>query len=144
MHLALPAFRRAATFTLGSIAFGPLIVALLEILRLVLNTVQNNAGASGGRRPALVLPVPLLAGPDHALCGAAVKACLACCAGCFVGCIESMVKCSDIYAYIEIALYGKSCMSAVRDTWNMFKDGGIEALDQRLALRHKYVWSSRR
>ncbi|KAH7917562.1 DUF580-domain-containing protein, partial [Leucogyrophana mollusca] len=102
-HLALLAFRRAATFTLGSIAFGSLIVALLEILRLVLNAAWNNANASKSRKSALALP-------------------------CFMECIESMVKCFSIYAYIEIALYGKPYISAVRDTWNMFKDHGIDAL----------------
>ncbi|KAH7917099.1 hypothetical protein BV22DRAFT_1026970, partial [Leucogyrophana mollusca] len=54
--------------------------------------------------------------------GAATEACPACCTGCFVGCIESMVKCFNMYAYIEIALYGKPYISAVRDTWDMFRD----------------------
>jgi len=32
------------------------------------------------------------------------------------------------YAYIEIALYGKSYISAAKDTWNLFRDRGITAL----------------
>ncbi|KAH7916531.1 plasma-membrane choline transporter-domain-containing protein [Hygrophoropsis aurantiaca] len=105
-HPALLAFGRASTLSLGSIAFGSLIVTLLEILRIILNAVRNNADASG--RP--------------------VQVCLACCAECFAGCIEGIVKCFNRYAYIEIALYGKSYVSAAKDTWNMIKDRGIDLL----------------
>jgi len=105
-HPTLSAFGRASSLSLGSIAFGSLIVTLLEILKLVLNAVQNSANADG-----------------HP-----VEACLACCAACFVGCIESAVEYFNRYAYIEIALYGKSYLGASKDTWRLFKDRGIDAL----------------
>ncbi|EIW83046.1 DUF580-domain-containing protein [Coniophora puteana RWD-64-598 SS2] len=105
-HPTLSAFGRASTFSLGSIAFGSLIVTLLELLRLVLNAARNNAMGDGNP----------------------VTACLACCAECFVGCIESMVEYFNRYAYIEIALYGKPYVQAAKDTWRMFKDRGIDAL----------------
>jgi hypothetical protein len=45
----LSAFGRASTLSLGSIAFGSLIVTILDLLRLILNAVQHNASAEGHR-----------------------------------------------------------------------------------------------
>ncbi|QRV96702.1 Plasma-membrane choline transporter [Ceratobasidium sp. AG-Ba] len=103
---ALSAFARASTLSLGSIAFGSLIVTLLELLRIILNAIRANAAESGSP----------------------VEAALACCAACFVGCIESLVEYFNRYAYIEIALYGKPYIPAAKDTWRLFKDRGIDAL----------------
>ncbi|KAB5593164.1 Integral to plasma membrane protein [Ceratobasidium theobromae] len=103
---SLSAFARASTLSLGSIAFGSLIVTLLELLRIILNSIRANAAESGSP----------------------VEAALACCAACFVGCIESMVEYFNRYAYIEIALYGKPYIPAAKDTWRLFKDRGIDAL----------------
>jgi len=105
-HPTLSAFWRASTLSLGSLAFGSLIVTVLEIVRLLLNVARNNANAEG-----------------HP-----VEACLACCAECFVGCIEGMVQYFNRYAYIEIALYGKPYIRAAKDTWNLFQDRGVDAL----------------
>lgn len=74
----LAAFGRASSLSLGSIAFGSLIVTLLEILKLVLNAIQNSANADG-----------------HP-----VEACLACCAACFVGCIESAVEYFNRFVFL--------------------------------------------
>ncbi|CEL61169.1 Protein PNS1 OS=Cryptococcus neoformans var, neoformans serotype D (strain JEC21 / ATCC MYA-565) GN=PNS1 PE=3 SV=1 [Rhizoctonia solani AG-1 IB] len=103
---SLSAFVRASTLSLGSIAFGSLIVTLLELLRIILNSIRANAAESGSP----------------------VEAALACCAACFVGCIESLVEYFNRYAYIEIALYGKPYIPAAKDTWRLFKDRGIDAL----------------
>lgn len=105
-HPTLSALGRASTLSLGSIAFGSLIVTLLELLKMLLQMAQNSASADG-----------------HP-----VEACLACCAACFVGIIENMVEYFNRYAYIEIALYGKSYITAAKDTWRLFKDRGIDAL----------------
>ena len=72
---------------------------------------------------------------------------MALCAECFIGCIENLVEYFNRYAYIEIgmstasgrvvcdhllislaALYGKPYIQAAKDTWNLFKDRGIDAL----------------
>jgi hypothetical protein len=39
-----------------------------------------------------------------------------------------LVEWFNKYAYIEIALYGKSYLPAAKDTWNLMKDRGIDAL----------------
>ncbi|KAF7428148.1 putative choline transporter, neither null mutation nor overexpression affects choline transport [Pleurotus ostreatus] len=117
-HPTLSAFSRASTLSLGSIAFGSLIVTLLELLRLILEAIRHNANAEG-----------------HP-----VEAILACCAACFVGCIESMVEYFNRYAYIEIALYGKAYIPAAKDTWRLFKDRGIDALVNDSLVSMMLTW----
>ncbi|KAI6134513.1 plasma-membrane choline transporter-domain-containing protein [Pisolithus thermaeus] len=105
-HPTLSAFARASTLSLGSIAFGSLIVTILELIRLLLNAARNNASQEGSP----------------------IEACLACCAELFVSCIEALVQYFNRYAYIEIALYGKPYLKAAKDTYNLFRDRGIDAL----------------
>ncbi|KAJ3748726.1 DUF580-domain-containing protein [Lentinula detonsa] len=119
-HPTLSAFGRASTLSLGSIAFGSLIVTLLELLKMILHAVQNSANADG-----------------HP-----IEACLACCAACFVGCIESAVEYFNRYAYIEIALYGKSYLGASKDTWRLFKDRGIDALVNDSLVGMTLTWGA--
>ncbi|KAG6900555.1 hypothetical protein C0993_009132 [Termitomyces sp. T159_Od127] len=46
-HPTISAFGRASTLSLGSIAFGSLIVTLLELVKMLLNMIRNNANADG-------------------------------------------------------------------------------------------------
>ncbi|KAG6874464.1 hypothetical protein C0995_010373 [Termitomyces sp. Mi166 len=127
-HPTTSAFGRASTLSLGSIAFGSLIVTLLELLKMLLNMIRNNANADG-----------------HP-----VEACLACCAACFIGCIESLVEWFNRYAYIEIALYGKPYIPAAKDTWRLFKDReflivvrqGIDALVNDSLVGMTLTWGA--
>ena len=48
-HPTMAALFRASTLSLGSIAFGSLIVTILEIIRLILQAVRNNANSDGHR-----------------------------------------------------------------------------------------------
>ncbi|KNZ80543.1 Protein PNS1 [Termitomyces sp. J132] len=120
MHPTTSAFGRASTLSLGSIAFGSLIVTLLELIKMLLNMIRNNANADG-----------------HP-----VEACLACCAACFIGCIESLVEWFNRYAYIEIALYGKPYIAAAKDTWRLFKDRGIDALVNDSLVGMTLTWGA--
>ncbi|RPD78068.1 DUF580-domain-containing protein [Lentinus tigrinus ALCF2SS1-7] len=119
-HPTLTSFVRASTLSLGSIAFGSLIVTLLELIRMLLNAARNSANAEG-----------------HP-----VEACLALCAECFIGCIESLVQYFNRYAYIEIALYGKPYLSAAKDTWRLFKDRGIDALINDSLVGMTLTWGA--
>ncbi|KAF8210279.1 plasma-membrane choline transporter-domain-containing protein [Mycena galopus ATCC 62051] len=116
----LSAFGRASTLSLGSIAFGSLIVTLLELLKMILHAAQNSANADG-----------------HP-----VEACLACCAACFVGIIESMVEYFNRYAYIEIALYGKPYITAAKDTWRLLQDRGISAIVNDSLVGMTLTWGA--
>ncbi|EMD37617.1 hypothetical protein CERSUDRAFT_114269 [Gelatoporia subvermispora B] len=119
-HPTSSAFARASTLSLGSIAFGSLIVTLLELLRLLLNAARNNANADGSP----------------------VEACLACCAECIIGCIESAVQYFNRYAYIEIALYGKPYLQAAKDTWRLFADRGVDALVNDSLVSMTLTWGA--
>ncbi|OBZ70731.1 Protein PNS1 [Grifola frondosa] len=119
-HPTLSAFVRASTLSLGSIAFGSLIVTLLELLRMILNAARNSANADG-----------------HP-----IEACLAMCAECFVGCIEAAVQYFNRYAYIEISLYGKSYLKAARDTWHLFTDRGIDAIVNDSLVGMTLTWGA--
>ncbi|KAF9075425.1 plasma-membrane choline transporter-domain-containing protein [Rhodocollybia butyracea] len=119
-HPTLSAFARASTMSLGSIAFGSLIVTLLELLRMVLNAAQSMARADGSP----------------------VEACLWCCASCFIDCIESAIRYFNRYAYIEIALYGKTYLGAAKSTWRLFKDRGIDALVNDSLVGMTLTWGA--
>jgi len=116
----LSAFGRASTLSLGSIAFGSLIVTILDLLRLILNAIQHNAASDG-----------------HP-----VEVCLACCAACMVGILQNLVEYFNRYAYIEIALYGKPYIGAAKDTWRLFKDRGIDALVNDSLVGMTLMWGS--
>ncbi|KAI5449166.1 putative choline transporter, variant 2 [Naganishia albida] len=102
----LKAFIRATTSSLGSIAFGSLIVTVLEVLRTIMQVVAQNEQAQGD----------------------IVGTILACCATCCISCLSWMVQYFNKYAYIEIALYGKPYIPAAKDTWNLLRKRGIDAL----------------
>lgn len=119
-HPTMAALFRASTLSLGSIAFGSLIVTILEIIRLILQAVRNNANSNGH-------PIEMA---------------LACCAECFIGCIEGLVQYFNRYAYIEIALYGKPYITAARDTWRLFKDRGIDALVNDSLVSMTLTWGA--
>jgi len=116
----ISAFGRASTLSLGSIAFGSLIVTLLDLVKMILQAAKDNASADG-----------------HP-----VTAALACCAMFCIGCIEHMVEYFNRYAYIEIALYGKPYIEAAKDTWRLFKDRGIDALVNDSLVGMTMMWGA--
>ena len=139
----MSALGRASTLSLGSIALGSLIVTLLDIVRLILTAVQNNASADGHREwsERLYQSSVLMELSDDQLLRRAWRAVLRALLGVRVSFlfallialadavwvdtgIESAVEYFNRYAYIEIALYGKSYVPAARDTWRLFKDRG--------------------
>ena len=75
-----PAYSRAMTYSFGSICFGSLIVALLDLLRAGVRILQAQASDSGD------------------IIGSVVACCVQCC----VTCIRGLVDYFNRYAYIEI------------------------------------------
>jgi hypothetical protein len=57
-----------------------------------------------------------------------VGAALACVAGCLVGCIDWAITFFNRLAYTNIALYGNSFITASKETWQLVKAKGIDAL----------------
>ena len=100
------AFRRAMTYSFGSISFGSLIVAIINCLRQVCSVAQQSSAQNGNM----------------------VGAALFCFLQCFIGLLDWAVQFFNRYAFSHIALYGKSYIQAAKDTWRMIKDRGIDAL----------------
>lgn len=105
-HPALGAFKRAMTYCFGSICFGSLIVSLIQLLRSFIQILKQNAFGSG----------------DY-------------CAGCgflildfIIGIIDWMVRYFNHYAYCYVALYGKSYIRSARDTFDLIRFKGMDAL----------------
>ncbi|SNX81311.1 probable Protein PNS1 [Melanopsichium pennsylvanicum] len=105
-HAAWGAFKRSMTYSLGSICFGSLIVALLDLLRAFFNLLQNQTASDGDL----------------------VGTILACVASCCVACIRGLVDYFNRYAYINIALYGNNYIRAAKETWSLLADRGIDAV----------------
>ncbi|XP_006154360.1 choline transporter-like protein 4 [Tupaia chinensis] len=85
------AFIRTLRYHTGSLAFGALILSLVQIARVVLEYI------------------------DHKLRGAQnpVARCIMCCFKCCLWCLEKFIKFLNRNAYIMIAIYGKNfCVSA--------------------------------
>lgn len=100
------AFRRAMTYCFGSICEGSLIVALLQLLRAFVRILRNDSMAQGDV-----------------------------CAGCaflildmLIGFIEWMVSYFNHYAYIYVALYGKKYTKAAKETFELLRFKGMDAL----------------
>ena len=104
-HPTSSAFVRASTTSLGSIAFGSLIVTILEIIKMIFRALEQHASAAGD-----------------------IGQILACCATCIISVIQWAVEFFNKYAYISIALYGQSYLKSAKSTWHLFKDRGIDAL----------------
>ncbi|SPO19668.1 probable Protein PNS1 [Ustilago trichophora] len=100
------AFKRSMTYSFGSICFGSLIVAILDLLRAFFNLLQNQAASEGDL----------------------VGSILACVASCCIACIRGLVDYFNRYAYINIALYGNSYIRAAKETWDLLADRGIDAI----------------
>ncbi|XP_038624608.1 choline transporter-like protein 4 [Tachyglossus aculeatus] len=84
-------FMRTLRYHTGSLAFGALILTLVQMVRLILEYL------------------------DHKLKGAknSVARCVLCCLKCCFWCLERYIKILNRNAYIMIAIYGKNfCVSA--------------------------------
>lgn len=93
----------ALTKALGSISFGSAIVAAFETLRWLLRVAQDSGAC--GRNQILFFVVD-----------------------CIVGCIEGLVNFFNEYAFVQCVIYGKSFIRSAKDTWELFKTSGMNAV----------------
>lgn len=92
-------FKRSMTYSFGSIAFGSLIVAILQLVRFMLKSIhrdRNNAAAA--------------------------------LADCLLGLIENLVCYFNYYAYVHVAIYGKPYIQSAMDTWELVKSNGVDVI----------------
>lgn len=100
------AFRRATTYSFGSISFGSLIIAIVNMMRQACSVAQRQEAAEGNLVGSIFVWI----------------------LGCFIALLDWMVTFFNRYAFCHIALYGKAYIPAAKDTWTMIKDRGIDAL----------------
>lgn len=100
------AFKRATTYSAGSISLGSLLVAIINMLRQMCSIAQAQSSQDGNIIGTIAF----------------------CIIGCLIGLLEWAVQFINRYAFCHIALYGKAYIPAAKDTWKMMKDRGLDAL----------------
>lgn len=91
-------FKRATTYSFGSVCFGSLLVAIVTFLRFLLSTSNDR----------------------DTLAGAIVD--------CFLSMLESLLKYFNTYAFTQVAIYGKPYIEAAKSTWELVKRNGVDAI----------------
>jgi hypothetical protein len=86
------AFRRATTYSFGSISFGSLLVAIVQFVRQIFSVVQAEEQAEGN------------------VVGMIFSRFL----GCFIGVLDWLIELINEYAFSYIALYGKAYIPAAK------------------------------
>ena len=88
---------RSIRYHLGSLAFGSLIVTIVQVIRVMLEYVETR------------------------LKGFSLDNCITrfilCCCQCFFWCLEKFIRYINRNAYIEIAVYGRSFCAAAKDAF---------------------------
>ena len=90
---------RSSTYSLGSIAFGSLIVAILQLLRSVLRSAANDRNSRS-------------------------NGILQCIAACILLYLERIVEYFNKWSYIYVGLYGYDYITAGRKVIGLFKERG--------------------
>lgn len=105
-HAAMSSFRRAVTYSLGSISLGSLIVSIINFIRQILSVLQQDARQSGDTLATVLL----------------------CFVQCCFGVLDWLVTYFNHYAYSYIALYGKAYVPSAKATWKLMQTRGIDAM----------------
>ncbi|XP_039694396.1 choline transporter-like protein 5 [Pteropus medius] len=91
------AFGRAIRYHTGSLAFGSLILALIQMIRIILEYLDKRFKESQNN----------------------ISKFLQCCLKCCFWCLEKVVKFLNRNAYVMIAIHGKSFCRSARDAFNL-------------------------
>lgn len=93
------AFKRATTTSFGSICLGSLVVAILKTLRQLVNSARRGNNNW-----------------------------LACMASCILAILDQLIEYFNMYAFTQVAIYGKTYCQAAKDTWTLVKSRGVDAI----------------
>ncbi|XP_024545614.1 CTL-like protein DDB_G0274487 [Selaginella moellendorffii] len=97
----LRSLQHAMTTSLGSICYGSLFTAAIRTMRWAIRGFRSRIGKNE---------------------------CLLCCVDFLFHLVETLVRFFNKYAYVEVAIYGKSFNHSARDAWELFQSTGIEVL----------------
>jgi hypothetical protein len=86
------AFKRSVTYSFGSISFGSLLVAVIQLLRQTCSIARQNDAAAGNTMGAILF----------------------CILGCVLGGLDWAIQFINEYAFSYIALYGKAFLPAAK------------------------------
>ena len=96
----LAAFRRATTYSFGSICFGSMLIAILQTLRRMLQVLQHARG-----RNIVVLILAIIARIVLVF-------------------IEALLRFFNFYIFTIVAIYGDSYVTAAKKTMKLFGERG--------------------
>ncbi|CAN9492997.1 unnamed protein product [Ophioblennius macclurei] len=99
-------FMRALRYHVGSLAFGAFILTVIQIVRIVLEYIDNKLRASQNSAARFIMR------------------CLKCC----FWCLEKFVKFLNRNAYIMIAIYGKNFCVSARDAFMLLLRNAIRVV----------------
>ena len=100
------AFKRAMTTSFGSICFGSLLTAIIRALQMVVKMAKEDNERDGNNIMAVVLA----------------------CLECLIDLLGDILEYFNAYVYVQIAVYGKKYWSAAKDTFELFKSTGVDAI----------------
>jgi hypothetical protein len=86
------AFKRSMTYSFGSISFGSLLVAIIQLLRQACSIARQNEAAQGNIVGTIAF----------------------CILGCFISILDWAIQFINEYAFSYIALYGKAYIPAAK------------------------------
>lgn len=93
-------FWRLVRYHMGSVAFGAFIIALVQLIRMIMQYVERKLSKKGGA------------------CGKALAPILKCCQ-CCLWCFEKCLKFLNRNAYIEVAIYGYNFCKAAQKAFSL-------------------------
>jgi len=94
----MKSFKRATTTSFGSICLGSLLIAIIQALRNMAKNSRNSRNFVG-----LMLV-------------------------CLLSCLEHLIQLFNKYAFTQVAIYGKTFCQAAKDTFNLMKERGVDAI----------------
>jgi len=93
------AFKRAVTTSFGSICLGSLLVAILKTLRQLVDGARRNNNNI-----------------------------FFCLLSCILNVLDNLLQYFNMYAFAQVAIYGKKYCDAAKDTWELIKERGFAAI----------------
>ncbi|CAO3670523.1 unnamed protein product [Umbelopsis ramanniana] len=95
--------KRALTTSFGSICFGALLMAFMNMIRAMIAIARSES--------------------DNICCTM-----ILCFVQCIVNCIQGAMEWFNYYAFSGVAIYGRSFIQSAKHTWRIITDRGVEAL----------------
>lgn len=111
---------RALTTSFGSIVYGSLILAVIDTIRQLLGMGKQNANQNGSTATSNSFLTTITA-----------------CFSCGISLLDKFIEFFNVYAFAQVAIYGKPFCSAAKDTWSLIKSRGVDMLINDSIIKSK-------